>query len=391
MPISLGNFVRTVPTMRNTITICLLAMLTNATAIAQQNVRVGICDRQNERSVMVSPVSGKFHLVTSAGDTIYRFRSDDVVSVTSVGDSIKLVGVYGLRSTVKGIDMVSTGRQPSFLVKRGSDGRELRYPGALSLRSVTGKLILVNNIALDTYVSHVVQSESGISAPEEYYKIQSIICRTYLTGNRDRHAAEGFDVCDHQHCQVYEGNMAPIEVVAKAAAATSGIIMADSEGKPILAAFHANCGGQTANSGDVWAKDLSYLISVQDTFCLNERSARWEERVPLTRLKEVLPSKAEDALTDGGMIGSDTGRLSHLDFNGDEIRTADVRRDLRLRSAFFKVNILGEDALFSGRGFGHGVGLCQQGAMQMARSGLGYRDILGHYYHAVALVNLPSE
>jgi stage II sporulation protein D len=336
-------------------------------------------------------MTNKFHLVTSAGDTVYRFRSDDVVSVTAVGDSIKVVGVYGLRGTVKGIEMVSTDRQPSFLVKRGSDGRELRYPGTLGLRSVAGKLTLVNSIALDTYVSHVVQSESGISAPEEYYKIQSIICRTYLTGNRERHGAEGFDVCDHQHCQVYEGNMAPIEVVAKAAAATSGIIMADTERKPILAAFHANCGGQTANSGDVWAKDLSYLISVQDTFCLNERSAGWEERVPLLRLKEVLPANADKALTDGGVIGSDTGRLSHLDFDGEKIRTADVRRDLRLRSAYFKVNIVGEEALFSGRGFGHGVGLCQQGAMQMARQGLGYRDILGHYYHAVALINLPSE
>jgi stage II sporulation protein D len=391
MPISLGNFVRTVPTMRTTVFLCLLALLLCSTTYAQHTVKVGICDRQTEREVMVSPVSGKFHLITSAGDTVYRFRSDDVVSVTAVGDSIKLVGVYGLRSTVKGIDMVSTGRQPSFLVKRGSDGRELRYPGALSLRSVAGKLILVNNIALDTYVSHVVQSESGISAPEEYYKIQSIICRTYFAGNRDRHGAEGFDVCDHQHCQVYEGNMAPIEVVAKAAAATSGIIMADADGQPILAAFHANCGGQTANSGDVWAKDLDYLISVKDTFCLNERSARWEERVQTPRLKDVLPANAQDVLTAGGSIGSDTERMSHLDFDGEKIRTADVRRDLRLRSAFFKANIGDEEAVFSGRGFGHGVGLCQQGAMQMARSGLGYRDILGHYYHAVALVNLPSE
>lgn len=391
MPITLGNFVHTQPIMRNTITLCLFTILPLSWAVAQQTVRVGICDRQDEREVMVAPVSGKFHLVTSAGDSVYRFRSDDVVSITAIGDSITVVGVYGLRSTVKGISMTSTDRQHTFLVKRGSDGRELRYPGSLSVRSVAGKLTLVNGIALDTYVSHVVQSESGTSAPEEYYKIQSIICRTYLAGSRDRHGAEGFDVCDHQHCQVYEGNTNPIEVIAKAAAATTGIIMANEESKPILATFHANCGGQTANSGDVWAKDLSYLVSVTDTFCLSERSATWTERLPVQRLKEVLPSGAEESLADGGHFGSDSLRLSHLDFNGKRIRTADVRRDLRLRSAFFQVKIQGDEAVFSGRGFGHGVGLCQQGAMQMARQGLGYREILGYFYHAVSLVNLLSE
>jgi len=351
-------------------------------------VRVGINDQKSEASVLVSPVSGRFSVLNLAGDTLYNFRSDDVVSIKAVGDSMELKGVYGLDERVVTASVVGSGPQPSFLVKRGSDGKESQYPGKLMVSVAAGKLTLVNTIDMDTYVARVVQSEVGSNAHDEYYKIQGIICRTYAVGNKGRHGGQGFDVCDHQHCQVY-GTADPTEAIAKATAATSGIVMADTSGRTILAAFHANCGGQTAHSQDVWAEARSYLISVPDTFCLLQRSAKWTEQVPLDAILQQFGPDADTILTDG--FGLEMAqRQSHITIGKESVRTADLRRDLRLRSAFFGLKVAGSVALLSGRGFGHGVGLCQQGAMNMAKHGHNYSEILGHYYTNVALVNISS-
>ncbi|MCF8258071.1 MAG: SpoIID/LytB domain-containing protein [Flavobacteriales bacterium] len=319
---------------------------------------------------------------------MYNFRSDDVLSVSAVGDSMRLLGVYGLDERVTSAMVVGRGPQPSFLVKRSSDGKELRYPGTLTLTVSAGKLSLVNTIDMDTYVSRVVQSEVGNGAHPEYYKIQGIICRTYAVGNRGRHAAQGFDLCDHQHCQVYGAMGDPSESVVKATAATSGIVMADTSARPILATFHANCGGQTANAKDVWAEARSYLISVTDTFCTSQRSAVWTEQVPVEKFRQQF-TDADTILVDGFKLQTEH-RQSHLTIGKETVRTADLRRDLRLRSAFFDLAVAGDAVLLSGRGFGHGVGLCQQGAMQMAQLGHSYSEILGHYYTNVALVNISS-
>lgn len=366
--------------------LCAMPLLTMAQA---SDLRIGVSDRHPQTAVLISPVTGRFSVVSSQGDTLYRFRSDDVLSAMAVGDSVELRGVYGLNVRVLGAAVVGLGQQPSFLVKRGTDGKELHYPGGISVTAIEGKLILVNTVDPDSYVGHVVQAEVGKSAHTEYYKIQSIICRTYAVGNRGRHASDGFDLCDHQHCQVYPGAGSPVEAVAKATAATSGIVLADNADRPILAAFHANCGGQTANSQDVWAEGRPYLVSVPDTFCLSERSATWTERIDRNSMLQQFGADADTILTDDFEWNMED-RQAFIVIGRERVRTADLRRDLRLRSAYFDLRVEGDEVLFSGKGFGHGVGLCQQGAMRMAKEGFGYSEILGHYYTGAALVNMTT-
>jgi stage II sporulation protein D len=368
----------------------LLAFGASLPLLAQDgSVRIGISDQRKEASVLVSPVSGRFSVVNASGDTLYRFRSDDVVSVAAVGDSVELRGVYGLQARTTGATVIGNGIQPALLIKRGSDNKEFRYAGSLTITAREGRLTLVNTVAMDTYVSRVVQSEVGNSAHVEYYKIQGIICRTYAVGNRGRHKEQDFDLCDHQHCQVYGGSIEPSETIAKATAATSGIVMADTVYRPILAAFHANCGGQTANSEDVWAERKSYLRSVTDTFCLDQRSATWAERVPLEKLRNQFAADAEALLVDGFEM-KHAQRPVTVTIGKERVRMSDLRRDLRLRSAYFDLKVEQAEVVLTGKGFGHGVGLCQQGAMQMAQKGHAYSEILGHYFTGVALINMSS-
>lgn len=370
----------------------LLALMVGITHLAtaqQQTIRVGINDRGNETTVLISPEKGKYAVRDDKGETIYDFRSDDVLSVQAVGDSLMVRGVYGLDRKVAGISLTASGLPASLLLKFTRDGKEQRYAADMAVTSKTNRLVMVNAMDLDAYVSRVVQSEVGNGAVEEYYKIQSIICRTYAMGNLKRHSEQGYDVCDHQHCQVFDGKKVLSEMVARAAAATSGIVMADTMHKPILAAFHANCGGQTANAQDVWSEPRSYLVAVADTFCTNQRSAVWKDTLYVDGLKAFVGAEFDTLIVDG-LTWAQPQRKAHWELSGHKFRTSELRRDFKLRSTFFDMEVKGTMVYLNGRGFGHGVGICQQGAMEMARQGFTYGEILGHYYTGVALVNVSA-
>ncbi len=367
----------------------LLLLLVMTTASMAQRIRVGINDRVTEANVLISPSEGKYSVKNEAGENIYDFRSDDVLSVQAVGDSLAVRGVYGLDRKVAGLGLNAAMAPATLLLKFTRDGKEQRYAGDMTVIAKGNRLILVNTMDLDAYVSRVVQSEVGTGAVEEYYKIQSIICRTYAMGNMGRHAEQGYDVCDHQHCQVFDGKKQLTETVVKAAAATSGIVMADTAHRPILAAFHANCGGQTANAQDVWTDARSYLVSVSDTFCLDQRSALWKDTLYVDGLKAFVGSDVDSLLVDG-LTWTQPKRAAHWELGGQKFRTSELRREFKLRSTFFDMVIKEGMVHVSGRGFGHGVGLCQQGAMQMAKSGFTYGEILGHYFTGVALVNTST-
>ncbi len=352
-------------------------------------IRVGLNDRMTESSVLISPHAGSYLVKDGAGTTVYQCRTDDVVAVQAVGDSIVVRGVYGMDIRTNAMTLVGSGVRPAFILKLSRDGKETRYRGDLTITSVAGKLTLVNTVDLDTYVSRVVQSEVGNSAVESYYPVQSILCRTFAMGHLKRHEAQGFDVCDHQHCQVYEGKKEPNEAIVKATAATSGIVLADTSFRPILAAYHSNCGGQTANSQDVWVESRSYLVSVSDTFCLKERSATWVDSIAVADLKKFVGTEVDSLVTEGFRWTQST-RQSKLMVENKVFKVADVRRNFKLKSAFFDMEVKGDVALFKGKGFGHGVGLCQQGAMKMAQKGFTFSEILGHYYSGVSLVNISQ-
>ena len=352
-------------------------------------IRVGLNERMSESSVLISPHAGSYLVKDGAGVTVYQCRTDDVVSVQAVGDSIVVRGVYGMDIRTNAMTLLGSGLRPAFILKLSRDGKEMRYRGDLYVTSLAGKLTLVNTVDLDTYVSRVVQSEVGNSAVESYYPVQSILCRTFAMGHLKRHEAQGFDVCDHQHCQVYEGKKEANEAIVKATAATSGIVLADTSFRPILAAYHANCGGQTANSQDVWVESRPYLVSVSDTFCLNERSANWVDSIAITDLKKFVGTEVDSLVTEGFRWTQST-RQSKLMVGNKVFKVADVRRNFKLKSAFFDMEVKGDLALFKGKGFGLGVGLCQQGAMKMAQKGFTFSEILGHYYSGVSLVNISQ-
>jgi len=253
----------------------------------------------------------------------------------------------------------------------------------------SGRLQLVNELDVEDYIPGVIEAESGSKKELEYYKVQAVISRTYVLDNLGRHNGEGFQICDATHCQVFHGKARFEPLATVATQATEDIVIVDSEINLITAAFHSNCGGHTINSEDVWQKPKPYLIGVQDTFCLKMPCSNWEKTITHEKWMGYLKSKRGTPSTD--LLASNIGyypaeKQTFFVDSALKIPLRTMREDLKLRSTYFAVQSDGVNVVFTGQGFGHGVGLCQEGGMRMAQLGKSYKEIIHFYYKDVHLI-----
>ena len=308
----------------------------------------------------------------------------------------------------------------AILVTGCAGAHTVRLPGSFNVADAdfdgTGLRIRLANgrvvrLAVDEYVSGSVPAEAALGGLDQataraVAEVQAIVARTYAFANRRRHAHEGYDLCATTHCQVYRplsGSPAPIAQLAKDAARnTSGMVVTYAD-RPINAVFHADCGGHTSDAGSAWrGESPPYLLGMPDSFCVRDGAAPWRSEVSISDLRRAL-NRHDDTnvgrhLENVEITERDAaGRAVHVTLHG--ARTVAVRGEhLRsvvnaslgprtIKSTRFTVIRDGRKVLFEGRGFGHGVGLCQTGAMARARSGHAPRDIIAHYYPGTAVAN----
>jgi stage II sporulation protein D len=171
---------------------------------------------------------------------------------------------------------------------------------------------------------------------------------------------------------------------------TEGVVMVDDKFQLITAAFHSNCGGQTCNAEDVWNKASKALRSVRDTFCQSTRNAHWEKEISRKAWVKYLLRK--NAFVDSSKVPQSLNfaqprRRVFYEAGPFIVALRDIRADWALRSTFFSVEEAGDKVFLKGRGFGHGIGLCQEGAIRRARFGQTYLEILHVYYKGITLMN----
>ncbi len=290
------------------------------------------------------------------------------------------------------------------------------YRGSMEVVSnKNGKLTVVNVLDVENYLRGVVPPEIG-KLPEariEALKAQAVAARTYTVANLGRRKALGFDLYGTVADQVYRGHDAEWPVADRAISETRGVI-ATYKGKPIAAYYSSTCAGETEAIEDAWGgKPVSYLRSVRDRdrgsgdFCRHSPVYAWRvewekktlENILATRLPGLDPRKAgEFSLRDMEVKQrSETGRVQLLEIKsnhgtttlrGDRIRSA-LRRPVRdqpmLRSTKFDLKFRRGTIVAEGGGYGHGIGLCQMGAIGMAERGYKYDRILKHYYRGIDL------
>jgi stage II sporulation protein D len=360
--------------------------------VSAADMQIRILSNLKISSVIVSPVSGNYILYAD-GKKINE--PDHVYQLIVFGDSIKLKSAEKELGTFALLKFTTKGAGQAFKIKTIiPEGKTSGYEGDLEV-TVANKLFkLVNTLDFENYLAGVVETESGTRSPAEYYKLQSILCRTYALAHLRRHEAEGFQLCDQEHCQAYKGRSVNSKIL-NAVLATKGIVIVDKDLNLIIAAFHSNCGGCTVNSEDVWTQPTSYLKAVKDTFCLRMPHAKWHRKIPAAEWKNYLEGKRrsmrKDSLPPGFSFGyaQDQRAVNFID-KDFVLPLKTIRADLKLRSTYFSIEQKNDSVIIRGKGYGHGVGLCQEGAMRMAALNYSYKDILHFYYRDVNLVDLKA-
>lgn len=245
----------------------------------------------------------------------------------------------------------------------------------------SGALQLINDVEFETYLAGVVQSEI-YGDQSDIFRVQAIISRTWALRNINKHKADGYNFCDNVHCQAYLNRCVRPDIML-GTIQSSGQTIVDAEGNLIETPFHSNSGGQTANSEDVWRSALPYLRSVPDTFSNHMRQSEWVKVLTEDKWLGYFANKHRLNVND------DSIRRELLTFNQSsrKVRICNVpltriRNDFQLKSTFFNVlyDTASHRVTLSGHGYGHGVGLSQEGTIRMVSLGIGYDSIIRHYY-----------
>lgn len=361
------------------------------------NISVEIFGDKPVKSVVVAPFTGKY-IIEADGKTIDSCSRESVYELAIVRDSILLKApgkILGLFATLR---FHGWGGRNQFNIRPTSLKLTRLYDDDLTVSVSDSELKMINIVQLERYIAGVIECEAGRRKPPEYFKVQAIICRTYALSNLAKHISDGFELCDGVHCQVYRG-AASAPAVIQAVDETKGLVLVDQNNQLIVAAFHSNCGGYTLNSEDVWSAPLPYLRAIKDTFCLNMLDARWEKHFSNEKWNNYLLNKEKgvhpDTLRREAYWDSvpECQRVYLYD-RGYTIPLKEIRADLNLNSTFFSITNDSNGITLHGRGFGHRVGLCQEGAMHMAQLGYNFRQILNFYYVNVQLIDyniLPSS
>ena len=370
--------------------IILLIFVSSWSGAMAQPVSVGLYQEQLVHAAVVYCSSGSYQLLLD-GSVVSRLEEGAILYLTLEDGKVKVLDAerdFGLvgRVEMRALSVESVFRlrpiKPE-LVSRAYDDNLVVIPDD---KFIT----LVNEVDMDKYLAGVVEAESGSNAEREYYKAQSILCRTYTMKQFDRHGSEGFSVCDGPHCQAYKGRNRGNPEILEAIIETSGLVLADYNYKLITAAYHANSGGQTQRASEVWLSDVDYLQSVMDPYSLHQSQAKWRDTISFEAWKDYLLKngmKSVNRIPEEIIYVEQMRRKKYFILDKDSIRMEKIREDWGFKSAFFDMFPDGDKILVWGKGHGHGIGMSQEGAMKMARDGFTYQDILRFYFFEVRLMD----
>lgn len=351
---------------------------------------------------------GALELLDASGQPLARVAPGQVVEASAQGGLVQVRGATGVRAPV--IQAVS----PDSTVWVG--GREFR--GRVTVTATTAGLLVVNIVDIEDYLAGVINAEMGRRGPgeEAALETQAIVSRTFALRVVGRWRTQGFDLVSTIADQAYGGAATETAGGRAAVAATRGIVLTYG-GQPVEAFFSSTCGGRTASGAETFVNGaLPYLQSIADrspegkAWCEISPRYRWREEWSHAELRSTLENTLGVVGVSGARVGeirdvavagrSASGRVAELRIvtGGATVPVAGqvIRQVLRptggtvLRSTAFDVEAAREGArlvrlVVEGRGNGHGVGLCQWGAVGRARAGYSAEQILDAYFPGTRL------
>jgi len=361
-----------------------------STAVFAQ-VKIRLFSNQFPESAVFSVTEGRYELNMFNGEIFTIWKGEPVIISKYNGKlAVKKRNTEGFvcdSIVISG----KTGNDVFSLRINGNSPVRQYYSGDLQCFPDLGTLVLINISDVEKYVSGVVKAEGGSGKNLEYFKTQAIIARTYMYKYFDKHLTDRYNICDNTHCQAFNG-LSSDTLLNRAALETQGLVILDKDSTLIIAAFHSNCGGETSSSEDVWLSGLPYLRTVIDPYCFTSRSSTWEKSLSMNEWISYLSKSGYIGNVNNPSIFNflQKSRLTDYKTGAFSIPLRSMRADLNLRSTFFSVFAEGDSVILKGRGYGHGVGLCQEGAMEMAAKGFTYKQIIDFYYFSVLISDIKN-
>jgi stage II sporulation protein D len=334
------------------------------------------------------------HIIDAPRLTI---TTDGTSFTVHTGSSRKTIRAKTISPTISGNDIFIDGTKfaPTITIQAAPSMQinDISYPGSLVLSALPSAMLrVINRVDLEDYVAGVIAPEIGGGAPLHALKAQAVATRTVTISKilSKKHATDGYDLCSTTHCQVYRGLTGQTPTSIQASRETSGQILLH-QGSPIEALYSSSCGGISELAGSLWQVNHPYLTSRTDRFCIDknlmptwyQRSINWEKEFSqntlqgifgLSNITSISTTRRSQSSRVEEMVVRSTDRS--ITISGQY----EIRNRLSLNSTLFLVEKRGANFVFIGNGFGHGVGMCQTGAVARATDGHKYTDILSFYY-----------
>ena len=345
----------------------------------KQYVKVGLTDTFNTNSLTLKP-EGNYEIL------VHRKVKGDLES----GKEYK-AGIYkGERVVISKLKIYD-----DQIYLKGFKGDEIlkinnkRYRGNFYIIVKHNKFIVVNELDIENYLKGVVGREMSNTWPNETIKAQVVVARTYALKTLGKHKKDGFDLCDKQDCQVYGGCEAEYANVSQAVDETRDEVVCF--GNEIASVFyHSSCGGHTENITNVWGQNgLEYLKGRRCSYCKNSPTFEWDVTIDYDDITDACRKK-------GYKVGdinrlkirsyTKAGRVKELSLFWENASISVKGEEFRrlfsniLKSTMFDITNKKKGVYFSGKGLGHGIGMCQYGAKGLGEKGSSYKDIIEFYF-----------
>ena len=353
---------------------------TVASAAGQDTIRVAVVD-----GVRVAELRGGDIEIVDLGPGASGAWRASVVRAVVVNGAVEIDGRWA----------------PAFRLRSEGpirlNGRE--YPAPLDIVRSGEGLAVVNEVPLEDYVVGVLRAEANEKWPLEMLRAQAVVARTYAAHHRNIAAGKPFHILASTAHQQYAGRVPAASPIWGAVGETAGQVLL-WEGEVFPAFYHTESGGYTEDPRMVFAaRNMPALKPVRCEFSAGSPHFYWSLDLRLAELTDIL---RRNDVNVGGIAAIEISertpslRAAVVTVQGARssarVRGNDFRRMIgydTLKSTLFAVAVDGEWARFSGRGYGHGVGMCQWGAKGMAEQGYTARKILEFFYPGTTLGSLP--
>ena len=347
----------------------------------QTTPRVLIFAEHEYSRLQIKVKGGSYTLTAYTPDSVFTmdYGPDDVHPLYTFRGDLRLnrAGCDSIRITTNDTFVVRVLRGKNWTAERPYLGDFILRPNLIYLEGIV-------RTPIEPYIAGVVEAEGGSSSTAEaYYKAQAVLARTWLITNFKKHVSDGFHIKDDQSSQAFKGlpHSKNATTIARACASL-GDTVALYNGAPIIGFYHSNSGGYTALPEEVWSKALPYCRVVLDPFSKKGSKSTWEKTYSWEEWQKYWSRSIDWSVSDWSAFFNqlpDT-RNTQWTLGTQTFKMETVRRDFKWRSAYVLPEATAEGVVVHGYGFGHGVGMAQQGAMMMGRAGFDWKEILDFYF-----------